>query len=159
MVCVGPPPPPPPPPIVGVEWQEAEKAGEAGNVDDSFKLMEEVEALKSKKAIAQARLVMSSGGGGGGGGGSGISDEEARRMGANPSQKLRVCDVCGALLSVSDSDQCVSCAPIHFASLVCFLAPSVHTLPRTCDAMVPLHPTPFPSVGSLGTVHVVHGVI
>ena len=142
---------PPSLPLVGVEWQEAEKAGEAGNVDDSFKLMEEVEALKSKKAIAQARLVMSSGGGGGGGGGSGISDEEARRMGANPSQKLRVCDVCGALLSVSDSDQCVSCAPIHFVSLVCFPC-TRYQAPAT------QWPPPFPSVGSLGTVDVVHGV-
>jgi hypothetical protein len=54
----------------------------------------------------QARLVLSSGRGGGGGGGlGGLTDEEARRMGANPSQKLRVCDVCGALLSINDSDQ------------------------------------------------------
>ena len=47
---------------VRVNKQEAEKAGEAGNVDESVKLMEEVEALKMKMAAAQARLVLNSGG-------------------------------------------------------------------------------------------------
>ena len=67
----------------------------------SMKLMEEVEALKKDKANAQARLVLNSGMGG-------MSEEEARKMGANPGQKLRVCDVCGALLSIHDSDQYVA---------------------------------------------------
>jgi hypothetical protein len=124
--------------------QEAEKAGEEGNVDDSFKLMEEVEALKVKKAAAQARLVLSSavGGGGGGGGGSGISDEEARRLGANPSQKLRVCDVCGALLSIHDSDQWVPAPRALPDSLPDSLLPHAH--PVVCEA-APL-PTPPPLI-------------
>jgi hypothetical protein len=36
-----------------MQRQEAEKAGEAGNVDLSIKLMEEVEAIKIQKTAAQ----------------------------------------------------------------------------------------------------------
>lgn len=66
-------------------------------MDVVSKLMEEVEALRARKVAAQAKLVLSSA----------VADDEARRMGANPSQKLRVCDICGALLSIHDSDQYV----------------------------------------------------
>lgn len=70
--------------------KDAEKAGEEGNVDESMKLMEAAEALKKRKAETQAKLVTSSAGG--------LSE-------LTTTQKLRVCEVCGALLSIFDSDQ------------------------------------------------------
>ena len=73
--------------------REAEKAGEEGNVDTALKLMEEVEALKKSKVDVQARLVTASRGAAG-------SEESMSQV-----QKLRVCEVCGALLSIFDSDQ------------------------------------------------------
>jgi hypothetical protein len=69
----------------------------------------------------QAKLVLSSA--------PSAAEEETRRLGAT-SQMLRVCDVCGALLSVLDSDKCViACsldccvdlAPRPALSLCCLL--------------------------------------
>jgi RNA-binding protein Luc7-like 2 len=71
----------------------SERAGENGEVDLSLRLMEEAEALRRKKAEMQAKLVLRRGG-----------EEEGRSELANK-QRLRVCDVCGAFLSLNDSDE------------------------------------------------------
>jgi hypothetical protein len=42
---------------ISTKEKEAEAAGEEGNVDLSLKLMEEVEALKKKKAETQVKLT------------------------------------------------------------------------------------------------------
>jgi hypothetical protein len=54
--------------------------------------------LDPYRLCLQAKLVLSSA--------PSAAEEETRRLGAT-SQMLRVCDVCGALLSIRDSDQCV----------------------------------------------------
>lgn len=97
---------------------KAEEAGNEGQVDLSMELMEKVEDLKQKKADAQANAMLRSVQG------VGIRPPDYRKGGLeiktpglsellprNPlastdvNQKLRVCDVCGAFLSIFDSDR------------------------------------------------------
>ena len=74
---------------------EAEAAGEAGEADRALGAMAEVELLRRKKAEMQARLVRSQPGGGGGGGEGGAGSSR---------QRMRVCEICGAFMSLNDSD-------------------------------------------------------
>ena len=74
--------------------KEAETAGEAGEVDKSMALMSEAEVLRRKKAEIQAKLVRVQPGASGG--------ADQPNMGNR--QRLRVCDICGAFLSLNDSD-------------------------------------------------------
>ena len=74
----------------------SEAAGEAGEVEKSQTLLEEAEALRRRKAAMQAQLVHKH------------AADEATRTAAGTlqsKQRLRVCDICGAFLSLNDSDE------------------------------------------------------
>lgn len=98
--------------------------GNEGEVDKSMELMKKVEELKEKKADVQANAMIKSIKSEVAGTGEGndepdaesTSDGAASSSGkkaldglphgnANVNQKLRVCDVCGAFLSIFDSDR------------------------------------------------------
>lgn len=68
--------------------EKIEQLGEEGNVDESMKEMQAIEALKAEKGEKERELQQ-------------LTDTS----GASGHQKLRVCDVCGAYLSVLDSDR------------------------------------------------------
>ncbi|TEB26625.1 putative U1 snRNP protein [Coprinellus micaceus] len=68
--------------------EKIEQLGEQGQVDESLREMAAIEALKSEKADKEVKLQQ-------------LTDTS----GASGHQKLRVCDVCGAYLSVLDSDR------------------------------------------------------
>jgi len=68
--------------------EKIEQLGEQGKVDESMHEMAAIEALKSEKADKERDLQQ-------------LTDTS----GASGHQKLRVCDVCGAYLSVLDSDR------------------------------------------------------
>ncbi|KAG1782628.1 hypothetical protein EV702DRAFT_960564 [Suillus placidus] len=68
--------------------EKIETLGEQGKVDESMREMAAIEALKSEKSEKERELQQ-------------LTDTS----GASGHQKLRVCDVCGAYLSVLDSDR------------------------------------------------------
>jgi len=68
--------------------EKIEALGEQGKVEESMKEMAAIEALKSEKGEKERDLQQ-------------LTDTS----GASGHQKLRVCDVCGAYLSVLDSDR------------------------------------------------------
>jgi hypothetical protein len=68
--------------------EKIEAFGEQGKVEESMKEMAAIEALKSEKGEKERDLQQ-------------LTDTS----GASGHQKLRVCDVCGAYLSVLDSDR------------------------------------------------------
>ncbi|KAF9246152.1 hypothetical protein BU15DRAFT_40116 [Melanogaster broomeanus] len=68
--------------------EKIETLGEQGKVDESMREMAAIEALKSEKGEKERELQQ-------------LTDTS----GASGHQKLRVCDVCGAYLSVLDSDR------------------------------------------------------
>jgi len=68
--------------------EKIESLGEAGEVEESMRELAAVEALKIEKAEKERELQN-------------LTDTS----GASGHQKLRVCDVCGAYLSVLDSDR------------------------------------------------------
>ncbi|TFY81042.1 hypothetical protein EWM64_g2976 [Hericium alpestre] len=68
--------------------EKIETYGEQGKVEESMKEMAAIEALKSEKGERERELQQ-------------LTDTS----GASGHQKLRVCDVCGAYLSVLDSDR------------------------------------------------------
>ncbi|KAL6300144.1 hypothetical protein BKA93DRAFT_803094 [Sparassis latifolia] len=68
--------------------EKIETLGEQGKVDESMRELAAIEALKSEKADKERELQQ-------------LTDTS----GASGHQKLRVCDVCGAYLSVLDSDR------------------------------------------------------
>ncbi|KAF0716844.1 Aste57867_2639 [Aphanomyces stellatus] len=88
--------------------QKAEDAGNEGEVDLSMELMAQVEVLKQKKSHLQANPSRSD---------AVVNDYDATQMHlmnllpgnplamTNVNQKLRVCDMCGAFLSIFDSDR------------------------------------------------------
>lgn len=67
---------------------EVERLGEAGQIEESLAELQKAEALKVEKADRERELQV-------------LSDS----AGASGHQKLRVCDVCGAYLSILDSDR------------------------------------------------------
>ncbi|EIN07259.1 small nuclear ribonucleo protein [Punctularia strigosozonata HHB-11173 SS5] len=69
--------------------EKIETLGEQGKVDESMREMAAIEALKSEKADKEVRELQQ------------LTDTS----GASGHQKLRVCEVCGAYLSVLDSDR------------------------------------------------------
>lgn len=75
---------------------KAEALGEEGQVDESQEMMQQVEALRLQKVEAQAQAALKK-----------MPKEMAGVMSAasNPNQKLRVCEICGAFLSILDSDR------------------------------------------------------
>ncbi|KAJ7709697.1 hypothetical protein B0H17DRAFT_1124244 [Mycena rosella] len=68
--------------------EKIETLGEQGKVEESMRELAAIEALKSEKAEKERELQQ-------------LTDTS----GASGHQKLRVCDVCGAYLSVLDSDR------------------------------------------------------
>ncbi|KAL1411380.1 splicing factor [Vanrija albida] len=68
--------------------EEIEQLGEAGKVEESMEKLAAVDALKQLKTDKEKELQ--------------ILNENA---GASGHQKLRVCEICGAMLSVLDSDK------------------------------------------------------
>eukprot|EP00058_Branchiostoma_floridae_P021692 XP_002607182.1 hypothetical protein BRAFLDRAFT_118640 [Branchiostoma floridae] len=72
---------------IGKKLAEAEQLGEEGNVDESMKMMSEVEDTRKKKAEAE--------------------EEYRNSMPASSfqQQKLRVCEVCSAYLGLHDNDR------------------------------------------------------
>jgi hypothetical protein len=72
--------------------QEAEAAGEEGDIDKAQQLMAKVEELGKQKADTVARLLQT-------------RNELTQRTGMDVNKKLRVCDVCGCFLSILDSDK------------------------------------------------------
>jgi len=68
--------------------EKIETLGEQGKVEESMREMAAIEALKNEKSEKERELQQ-------------LTDTS----GASGHQKLRVCDVCGAYLSVLDSDR------------------------------------------------------
>ncbi|CAG5115654.1 unnamed protein product [Candidula unifasciata] len=72
---------------IGTLMAKAEEIGAAGQVDESMKMLEEVEALKMKKMQAEIEL------------------RNSMPASSYQQQKLRVCEVCGAYLGIHDNDR------------------------------------------------------
>ncbi|BFZ03104.1 hypothetical protein BsWGS_06143 [Bradybaena similaris] len=72
---------------IGTLMAKAEEIGAAGEVDQSMKMLEEVEALKMKKMQAENEL------------------RNSMPASSYQQQKLRVCEVCGAYLGIHDNDR------------------------------------------------------
>ncbi|XP_062222826.1 uncharacterized protein LOC133921806 [Phragmites australis] len=75
--------------MINEKLKRAEELGENGMIDEAQKLLDEAEALKKLSARPQPVL-------------------DSAKMSANiqiTDQKLRLCDICGAFLSVYDSDR------------------------------------------------------
>lgn len=67
---------------------EVESLGGAGKVDESMAELARAEALKTEKQEKEREL-----------------QQLTENSGASGHQKLRVCDICGAYLSILDSDR------------------------------------------------------
>ncbi|XP_078171905.1 U1 snRNP-associated protein usp106-like isoform X2 [Carex rostrata] len=90
VVAMGPPPDPKTQELINEKLKKAEELGETGMIDEAQKLLEEAEALKKlgarqEPAVSDASKIAND---------VRITD-----------QKLRLCDICGAFLSVYDSDR------------------------------------------------------
>ncbi|CAH0491068.1 unnamed protein product [Peronospora farinosa] len=72
---------------------KAEQAAQDGDVDKSLQLMEQVELFKRKRREVLRQSTANS------------NASSVTMMVDNVNQKLRVCDVCGAFLSIFDSDR------------------------------------------------------
>lgn len=81
--------------------EEIEALGEAGKVEESMEKLQAVEALKSLKTDKEREL-----------------QNLNETAGASGHQKLRVCEICGAMLSVLDSDKRLA---DHFGGKVCLI--------------------------------------
>lgn len=104
--------------------RQAEEAGGAGDADAAAALMDKVQELKRRRADAQADAMIKTikagaGAGAGAAAGEGAgpdAEPDAAEATGTPAkksadgpptalQKLRVCDICGAFLSIYDSDR------------------------------------------------------
>jgi RNA-binding protein Luc7-like 2 len=72
---------------IGKKLANAEKEGAEGNVEESLKLMEEVEKTKKEKIAAE------------------IDYRNSMPASSYQQQKLRVCEVCSAYLGIHDNDR------------------------------------------------------
>jgi len=72
---------------IGKKLAQAERAGAEGNVEESLKLMEEVEKTKKEKIAAE------------------IEYRNSMPASSYQQQKLRVCEVCSAYLGIHDNDR------------------------------------------------------
>ncbi|CAI5716875.1 unnamed protein product [Peronospora destructor] len=72
---------------------KAEQAAKNGDVDKSLELMEQVEMFKRKRRELLRQSTAN------------LNASSVAMMVDNVNQKLRVCDVCGAFLSIFDSDR------------------------------------------------------
>lgn len=71
---------------IGKKLAKAEALGEAGQVEESVKLMSEIEELRSKKSHAEHEY------------------RSSMPASSYQQQKLRVCEVCSAYLGIHDND-------------------------------------------------------
>lgn len=72
---------------IGKKLAAAEKLGADGNVEESIKMMEEVENVKKEKAAAE------------------VEYRNSMPASSYQQQKLRVCEVCSAYLGIHDNDR------------------------------------------------------
>jgi len=72
---------------IGKKLAEAEEAGAQGKVDESMKLMEEVEDFRKKKFVAEQEY------------------RNSMPASSYQQQKLRVCEICSAYLGIHDNDR------------------------------------------------------
>ncbi|KAK3787619.1 hypothetical protein RRG08_034322 [Elysia crispata] len=72
---------------IGTLMAKAEEVGAEGQVEESMKMLEEVEALKVKKTQAELEF------------------RNSMPASSYQQQKLRVCEVCGAYLGIHDNDR------------------------------------------------------
>ncbi|KAF8777513.1 putative RNA-binding protein Luc7-like 2 isoform X1 [Argiope bruennichi] len=72
---------------IGKHLAQAEKLGEEGNVEESMKIMEEVEEFKRQKSLAEQEY------------------RNSMPASSYQQQKLRVCEVCSAYLGIHDNDR------------------------------------------------------
>ncbi|GFO23520.1 RNA-binding protein luc7 1 [Plakobranchus ocellatus] len=72
---------------IGTLMAKAEEIGAEGQVEESMKMLEEVEALKTKKSQAELEF------------------RNSMPASSYQQQKLRVCEVCGAYLGIHDNDR------------------------------------------------------
>jgi len=72
---------------IGKKLAAAEKLGAEGNVDESMKMMEEIEEIKKEKASAE------------------LEYKNSMPASSYQQQKLRVCEVCSAYLGIHDNDR------------------------------------------------------
>lgn len=72
---------------------EQEEATDRGDFEKAAQLAEDVEELRRRKYELQARLLLSK------------ATDEDRKSSSTNKQRLRVCDVCGAFLSLHDSEE------------------------------------------------------
>merc|ERR1719270_1586596 len=72
---------------IGKKLAQAEQAGAEGKVDESIKLMEEVEQTRKKKADAEQEY------------------RNSMPASSYQQQKLRVCEICSAYLGIHDNDR------------------------------------------------------
>uniref|UniRef100_A0A0B7AIZ4 RNA-binding protein Luc7-like 2 n=2 Tax=Arion vulgaris TaxID=1028688 RepID=A0A0B7AIZ4_9EUPU len=72
---------------IGTLMAKAEEVGASGQVDESMKMLEQVEALKFKKTQSEIEL------------------RDSMPASSYQQQKLRVCEVCGAYLGIHDNDR------------------------------------------------------
>jgi len=78
-------------------YADAEKLGEDGKIDESVRLINKAEELKKQRATDQANQLLTTI--------PPINDGIALNASNTQQQKLRICDICGAYLSVFDSDR------------------------------------------------------
>ena len=72
---------------IGKKLAQAEEAGAEGKIDESMKLLEEVEQTKKKKADAEQEY------------------RNSMPASSYQQQKLRVCEICSAYLGIHDNDR------------------------------------------------------
>lgn len=72
---------------IGKKLAKAEEVGAEGNVEESMRLMEEVEEIRKKKALAEQEY------------------RNSMPASSYQQQKLRVCEVCSAYLGIHDNDR------------------------------------------------------
>lgn len=73
--------------LFGKKLAEAEAAGSEGNVEESLRLMDEVDKIKKEKVAAE------------------LEYRNSIPTSSYQQQKLRVCEVCSALLGIQDNDR------------------------------------------------------
>lgn len=73
--------------VIGKKLSAAEEAGNKGNVEESLKLMAEVDKIKKEKVNAE------------------IEYRNSIPTSCYQQQKLRVCEVCSAYLGIQDNDR------------------------------------------------------
>lgn len=73
--------------MIGTKLAKAEEVGAQGNVDESLKLMQDIEDLKKKKSSAE------------------VEYRNSMPASSYQQQKLRVCEVCSAYLGIHDNDR------------------------------------------------------